>query len=138
MNDTATFLAEKFHEDRIKPQRILVVEDNATDVALLSTVLARENILLIRVATVAEALTTLSQVEVAAAVVDLKLPDGTGIEILKFIHEKKPDLPVVVLTALEDKAEIERVAAMGVPVLLKTSGGLAHVPSALKKFGIKL
>jgi len=37
--------------------------------------------------------------EYELAILDLKLPDGNGIDLMKSIHEVDPGLPVIILTA---------------------------------------
>ncbi len=46
--------------------------------------------------------TTVDDLDVA--VVDLLLPDGSGSEVVRELRERNPDLPVVVLTILDNKA----------------------------------
>lgn len=47
---------------------------------------------------VADARRRLGVVEVDAAVVDMRLPDGTGLELVRDLREMQPDLGIVVLT----------------------------------------
>lgn len=47
----------------------------------------------------AEALTLLGQHTPDAAVLDLRLPDTDGVELLKRIHQLHPQLPVIIATA---------------------------------------
>ena len=47
----------------------------------------------------AQALTLLGQHNPDAAVLDLRLPDTDGIDLLKRIHQIQPQLPVIIATA---------------------------------------
>jgi DNA-binding NarL/FixJ family response regulator len=49
------------------------------------------------------------QVEADVVLMDLSMPDLSGIDAMKRIHERRPDLPVVILTAHADEG-IEREA----------------------------
>ena len=44
---------------------------------------------------------------------DLDLPDGSGLEALTTIHVKTPNLPVVILSAMEDQAMVARAMELG-------------------------
>lgn len=48
-----------------------------------------------------------------AVVLDLALPDMDGAAVLKALGTLRPDLPVVVLSASEDAADVRRVMAAG-------------------------
>ena len=55
-------------------------------------------------------------VEPDIVVMDLSMPDLSGIEAMKAIHEKRPQLPVVILTAHADpgvEKEARRAGASG-------------------------
>ena len=49
------------------------------------------------------------QLEPDVVLMDLSMPDLSGIDAMKVIHESKPDLPVVILTAHADPG-VEREA----------------------------
>jgi len=61
----------------------------------------------------------------AAALVDLRLPDANGLAILKEARRRRPELPVVIMTAFAGAATGEDVHAAGgralvlKPVLLR-------------------
>ncbi|MET0864589.1 MAG: response regulator [Nakamurella sp.] len=88
-----------------KPLRIVVLEDNPAEARLLKE-------MLIDVATemtceFAGELWEVSQELLDAAdcaVVDLGLPDSSGLEALDWIRDLAPDVPIVVLTGIEDQA----------------------------------
>jgi DNA-binding NarL/FixJ family response regulator len=50
-----------------------------------------------------------AQLEPDVIVMDLSMPDLSGIDAMKRIHESRPDLPVVILTAHADEG-VEREA----------------------------
>ena len=72
------------------------------------------------VATGAEALDRLSAGEpIAAAVIDVGLPDLNGLELLERIRAGRTTLPVVVLTDQLDRERINRAARLGAWCLCK-------------------
>ena len=79
--------------------RLLIVEDNEELAQLLAKGLETEGFAVDRLTTAAEALTALTTTRYAAAVLDLGLPDGDGLSILREIRHRKDPTPVLVLTA---------------------------------------
>src|SRR5512140_1391941 len=88
-----------------RPIAILMVEDDPGDAHLISTLLVRDP----RVRYHVEHRTRLSQgLEVLRAggvdvvLLDFSLPDSSGLDSFRAVHERHPDVPVVVLTSLDD------------------------------------
>src|SRR5438477_9978729 len=79
--------------------RLLVVEDNQELADVLSKGLRAAGYDTDRLATSAEARAALSTTRYAALILDLGLPDGDGLSILREIRHRKDPLPVLVLTA---------------------------------------
>jgi DNA-binding response OmpR family regulator len=79
--------------------RLLVVEDNEELARLLSERLRAEGYDADLLATAAEAGAATTTTRYAAVVLDLGLPDGDGLAILREIRQRKDPTPVLVLTA---------------------------------------
>lgn len=90
--------------------RILLVEDNDTDAELIGNYIRSEAYLLCdllkRVCTLAEAFQWLQSEEVEIILLDLSLPDTSGFETFELLHQKYPEIPIIVLTGEID----ERIA----------------------------
>ncbi|HUR40715.1 MAG TPA: HAMP domain-containing protein [Verrucomicrobiae bacterium] len=86
-----------------RKKRLLVVEDNAAERMSISALLGEDDIEITTVGTGAEALATLTVETYDCAVLDLRLPDMTGFDVLERIkdHQSLADLPVVVFTGKE-------------------------------------
>jgi diguanylate cyclase (GGDEF)-like protein len=87
--------------------RVLYVEDHIHDADLLYKKLSRDSpqISLTAAGTLLEARTRLASDEAYdAAIIDLRLPDGNGLELLTEIRENALPLPVIVLTGSGDEA----------------------------------
>ncbi len=82
-----------------EPPRILVVEDRDSLRRLLERALGQAAYQVDAVATVAEAVGRLAQASYDLVLTDLKLPDDTGIEVLRASKEARPNTPVLVMTA---------------------------------------
>jgi DNA-binding response OmpR family regulator len=79
--------------------RLAVVEDNAELARLLSQGLMAEGYDTDVMATAAEARAAVTATRYAALILDLGLPDGDGLSILREIRARHDPLPVLVLTA---------------------------------------
>jgi DNA-binding response OmpR family regulator len=79
--------------------RLLVVEDNGQLAGLLAKGLQKAGYDVDIVGTAVEASAVLLTVSYAALVLDLGLPDGDGLAILRELRRRKDPLPVLMLTA---------------------------------------
>jgi len=90
-----------------KPLQVLLVEDNAGDVRLLREMFSKERrdaFELTHLLRMSEAETYLAKGGVDIVLLDLGLPDGHGLETVRRAHAVAPDVPVIVLTGLDDEA----------------------------------
>ncbi len=60
-----------------------------------------------------------NRVEIAAAVVDINLPDGTGFDVVESLRQRDRNLPVLILTGSNDPATINRAHALRVEFVCK-------------------
>ncbi len=84
-------------------KRLLVVEDNAAEQLSILQLLGHDDIDIMTVATGKDALALLREQPFDCVVLDLRLPDMSGFEVLERIRDDDslPDLPVVVFTGRE-------------------------------------
>jgi two-component system, NarL family, response regulator DevR len=74
--------------------------------------------------TVRDAVVRAAAVRPDVAVIDLKLPDGTGIELVRRLRAERPELRCVVLTSFDDDEAVSAAAQAGaVAFVLKTVRG---------------
>lgn len=78
---------------------MLIVDDEADIRELLDLTLARMGLSADLAGTVAEARVLLTQKSYRLCLTDMRLPDGDGLELVRFIGESIRDLPVAVITA---------------------------------------
>jgi PAS domain S-box-containing protein len=98
------------------PLRILLAEDNPIDALLVRDLLAKAGegrFEVIHVTRLSEALDRVGENTFDAALLGLSLPDGRGLENFDRIHERAPELPIVVLTGLDDEALATRAIQKG-------------------------
>ncbi len=79
--------------------RILVVEDDRGDRQLLTQILERQEVQTLPAETVADGLALARQESLDAAILDVKLPDGDGIDLFRQIRKIDATLPVIFVTA---------------------------------------
>jgi DNA-binding NarL/FixJ family response regulator len=95
----------------VDPVRVLVVDDHQAFRHALSSAL--DMVADIEVAGQAgggiAACDEAEQLEPDVVIMDLSMPDLSGIDAMKRIHERRPDLPVVIITAHADDG-VEREA----------------------------
>jgi CheY-like chemotaxis protein len=114
--------------DRIKrfaaphTKRLLIVEDNELERSSVIELLGHDDIEIVAVGTGAEALGALAEQSFDCCVLDLRLPDMTGFELLERI-EAEPSLaqlPIVVFTGKELSSEEEkRLKTVAKSIVLK-------------------
>ena len=80
-------------------QYALVVDDERDIRELLSLTLGRMDLMVETAATVAEARDRLAERRYALCFTDMRLPDGSGQEVIALIAERYPETPVAMITA---------------------------------------
>ncbi len=80
-------------------KRALIIDDEPDIRELLEITLGRMQISTDAVATIAEAKQQLSSNTYDLCLTDMHLPDGNGLELVEFIQQQQPRLPVAVITA---------------------------------------
>jgi signal transduction histidine kinase len=90
-----------------KALQILLVEDNAGDARLLREMFSTEkpgSFELTHCLRMSEAMIHLAKGDVDIILTDLGLPDAHGLEAVRRAHEVAPNVPVIVLTGLDDES----------------------------------
>jgi CheY-like chemotaxis protein len=114
--------------DRIKTyvrphkKRLLVIEDNELERQSIVALLGHDDIEISAVSTGEEALRALDEASFDCSVVDLRLPDMTGFELLDRIQADQDlrDMPVVVFTGKELSSDEEtRLKAVAKSIVMK-------------------
>ena len=93
--------------------RLLIVDDEEGYSRILSKRLERRNIQVCSALSGAEAIRLLRGREFDVAVLDLKMEDMDGIEVLKIFKKMDPDMPVIMLTGHGSEDAMREGAALG-------------------------
>lgn len=107
--------------DFSKTARVLLTEDDESQALLFRTLLEEpephEYIMTVDHArSLDEALGRLSEAEYDAVLLDLSLPDSSGLQTIDAFHDAFPDVPVAVLTAYDDETLSSRAVERGAQV----------------------
>lgn len=92
-------------ETRESARRLLLIEDNPGDAGIVLDALSRaqsDYFAVTWVRSLTEALACLSKDPIDVLMLDLSLPDSSGLETLNHIRARRPDLPIVVSTGNSD------------------------------------
>ncbi len=93
--------------------RLLIVDDEQGFVNVLTNRLGRRGIDVVKAYSGAQALKALRQNIFDVMVLDLKMEDMDGIEVLKIVRKMAPDLPVIILTGHGSRTAAEDGMTLG-------------------------
>lgn len=123
-----------------KPQHIMVVDDDESVRAFLTRVLKDSGYDVTDVSSGSVALSLLEQRIPDLVLLDVMMPELTGIEVLKRMNERGAVPPVIVLTGLKDSEILEQAFNLGAvgfltkPILPAVL--LAHVKAKLRRISL--
>src|ERR1700742_1270199 len=110
---------------------VLLVEDEAEIVGLLSDFLGAEGFGVVSAATAGAALDRLAAHDVAAVVLDVMLPGGSGFDVCRRIRERS-DVPLLFLSARGEDEDKLRGLALGADDYIVKSATPAEVVARVK------
>lgn len=90
----------------LRRRSVMVIEDNPDDALLLSVLLEElpgDPCRLLRASTLAQAIHLMGQVLPEVIILDLNLPDASGLETLQTLNRHCPAVPIIVLTGDDDE-----------------------------------
>ncbi|CAO3407912.1 response regulator [Azospirillum largimobile] len=91
--------------------KLLVVDDDPVTRNLIRAILTREGHELTLCASAPEAIGILYVEKFDLVLTDIIMPDHDGFEVIKAARSLRPEMPVVILSAIEDKVPSELAAA---------------------------
>lgn len=101
-------------------EKILIIDDEKSILDLLKVVFKKEGYQVATVLSASKALELIKEENFDLVLSDIKLPEMNGLEILKLIKEKNPELPVVMMTAYGTiKQAVEALKAGALDYVLK-------------------
>ena len=93
--------------------KILLIEDNPADATLLQEVLAFHDVRIVWASSLAEAADVASNDSFDAALLDLNLTDSLGLATISRAAQTLHDIPIIVLTGMEDEEAAMKAVSLG-------------------------
>lgn len=129
--------ADLARDGRRAPTRVLIVDDDASLARLLEFTLEGEGYRCTRAGSVAAAAQLLAAVSYDVMVSDVRLPDGSGLDLVEEAITAHPDMAALVISGLDDVALADRALRIGAygyvvkpfsanEVLVGVLGALSH------------
>jgi DNA-binding response OmpR family regulator len=99
---------------------VLAIEDNEFFARVYHAVFTSLGCRLIRVGTVAQALEVLNKEKPNLVIVDIRLPDGSGLSVIKAVREREAhrETPVITITTRSSEDEERAIREAGTTVFL--------------------
>jgi DNA-binding NarL/FixJ family response regulator len=116
-------------------QRILLVEDHASFRQTLAFIFDQEPEfeVVAQVGSLAEARREAPGFKADLGIIDLTLPDGEGVELIRELREAKREFIALILTASLDKAEHARAVEAGAAGVLHKSADVDEILDATRR-----
>lgn len=113
--------------------QVLLVEDKSELREMLTHALSRMGLHPVPAANLSEALQRLREQPFAAVLTDLKLPSGSGLDVLRSALEEDPSVPVILMTAFGTIAQAVEAMREGTFDFIQKPLDLAHLEHLLKR-----
>jgi two-component system, NtrC family, response regulator HydG len=94
-------------------EKLLIVEDDIAYAQILESFLSRNGFATTHASNVKNGGKLIQQEVFNLFLLDYRLPDGTGLDLLQAIRRKTPDVPAVVMTGFNDVRIVVRAMKMG-------------------------
>jgi DNA-binding response OmpR family regulator len=111
--------------------RILHVDDNQDTRLLMAAVLGDAQYGVMTAGTVSEAMQLAKEIEFDLFILDIRLEDGTGIELCQKLRELQPNVGVLYYSAYASDAEQQKALAICGDAYLRKPVGIADLEDAV-------
>ena len=117
--------------------RIMLVEDQPDFRRLMVALLARQPDLEVvaEAGSLTEAREHAAEVSFDVAVLDLGLPDGSGVDLISDLRGSNPDAAVLILSASLDPASLERATEAGASEIMDKLSTPGELIGAIRRLG---
>src|SRR6185295_640293 len=117
-----------------RPNKILVVDDDRVVLRAVTQILERAGYHVVAIDDAVEALTACKDPSIDAAVLDIKMPNLSGMDLLKAIKADRPEVEVIMMTAFATvDTAVEAVKAGAYDSLTKTFDDIVEVSLTVAK-----
>ena len=115
--------------------RVFIVDDHDIVRIGLCTAISKLHCVVGLAGTVADALEQLPRTRPNVALVDFRLPDGTGVELCRQIRAAHPEIAVVLLSAYLSEDTVRSALAAGAAAYVTKASGLPELMGVLDALG---
>jgi DNA-binding response OmpR family regulator len=88
-----------------KQKKVLIVEDEGDMCLLINILLSGNDIELDHVQTLGKAEDYLQQTQPSVVILDNKLPDGFGVDMIPFLKKEHPSIKIIMISGFDKAAE---------------------------------
>jgi two-component system, NtrC family, response regulator PilR len=120
-------------EVKVEKLRILHVDDDPEIRLLIAGSLREFGYIVATAGTVAEALQLAGDLEFNLCILDVRLPDGTGIELCQQLRELQPGVPIVYYSAYAEPVEQREALSVCGDGFIKKPASAAELQEAIEK-----
>ena len=121
-------------KDVVAQPRVLVIDDHAAVRAGLARAIEdAQMVCCAMAASKSEAMAQLAHTNPDAIVVDLNLPDGNGLDLIRWARKHSKDLAIVMLTMSDSDSDLIAAMNAGASGYVKKSAPLTELISVLKR-----
>jgi DNA-binding NarL/FixJ family response regulator len=111
--------------------KVLVLEDDSVAAAKLTALLEQSSMQPVSAASLIEARALLDEHHFDAAVIDVNLPDGSGLSLVPLLQDARHSTACVVLTSAEDHGVVRQAIELGVTQFLRKPATVQQIRQAL-------
>jgi CheY-like chemotaxis protein len=113
--------------------RILHVDDHQDARLMMAALLQDRGYGVLTAGSVGEALELAKEIAFDLYILDIRLPDGTGVELAQELREMHPGIPILYYSAYGDAAEVERSLAICGDAYLKKPVCVADIEDQVEE-----
>jgi CheY-like chemotaxis protein len=113
--------------------RILHVDDHQDARLMMAALLQDRGYGVLTAGSVGEALELAKEIAFDLYILDIRLPDGTGVELARELRGMHPDIPILYYSAYGDAAEVERSLAICGDAYLKKPVCVADIEDQVEQ-----
>src|ERR1700704_2252963 len=113
--------------------RILHVDDHQDTRLMMAALLQDRGYGILTAGSVGEALELAKEINFDLYILDVRLPDGTGVELCQKLREMRPGVPILYYSAYGDAAEVESALAICGDAYLKKPVCIADIENLVAR-----
>jgi len=115
------------------PQVLIIDDHSAVRVGIAQALQGAELVCCGEAASFNEALAQIARTNPDAIIVDLNLPDGSGLDLIRWVRKRSAETAIVMLTMSDSDADLVAAMQAGASGYVKKSAPLGEVISVLKR-----